>query len=109
MRLSFPVAVVVLAGAGRSFCAGLDLVDQGNLDSIRQVIGEIEEGPRLAMRAQEFASGIVALMRSTPVASKSEVAGARVSSTLSCSAAPACFLVASPADFLSRSPPGSVA
>lgn len=55
--------VVILNGAGASFCAGLDLVDQGNRDSIRQVVGQLPDGPRLGMRAQEYAAEIVPLLR----------------------------------------------
>jgi enoyl-CoA hydratase/carnithine racemase len=55
--------VVVLTGAGKSFCAGLDLRDQANPDSIRAAIGEMRGGPRAGMRAQEYMAGMVPLMR----------------------------------------------
>lgn len=55
--------VVVLTGAGKSFCAGLDLLDQANPDSIKGIIGELPPGPRAAMRAQEFMAEMLLLMR----------------------------------------------
>ena len=55
--------VVVLTGAGKSFCAGLDLMDQANPDSVKGIIGELPPGPRAAMRAQEFMAEMLLLMR----------------------------------------------
>lgn len=55
--------VVILTGAGSSFCAGLDLMDQANPKSIEAAVGKIKAGPRLGMRAQEYMAEIVLLMR----------------------------------------------
>jgi len=55
--------VVILTGAGKSFCAGLDLVDQANPDSIAAVIGEMKAGPRSGMRAQEYMVEMMLLLR----------------------------------------------
>lgn len=55
--------VVVLTGAGPSFCAGLDLMDQANTESIRAAVGDIGQGPRAGMRAQEYMAGLVLKMR----------------------------------------------
>ena len=56
--------VVVLTGAGKSFCAGLDLLDQANPDSLERVIGAIKPGPRAGMKAQAFMAEMIPLMRS---------------------------------------------
>ena len=55
--------VVILSGAGKSFCAGLDLLDQSNPDSLRDTVGELKAGSRSGMRAQEFMADIALLMR----------------------------------------------
>ncbi len=55
--------VVILRGAGKSFCAGLDLFDQNNPDSLRATLGELKPGSRSGMRAQEFMADIALLMR----------------------------------------------
>lgn len=55
--------VVILTGAGKSFCAGLDLVDQANPESIAAVVGEMKSGSRLGMRAQEYMAEMTLLMR----------------------------------------------
>ncbi|WP_022958962.1 enoyl-CoA hydratase/isomerase family protein [Spongiibacter tropicus] len=55
--------VVILSGAGKSFCAGLDLLDQNNPDSLRATIGDIKAGSRSGMRAQEYMAEIALLMR----------------------------------------------
>ncbi|GAB5453375.1 MAG: enoyl-CoA hydratase-related protein [Halioglobus sp.] len=55
--------VVILTGAGKSFCAGLDLTDQANPESIEAVIGEMKSGPRSGMRAQEYMAAIMLLLR----------------------------------------------
>lgn len=55
--------VIILSGAGKSFCAGLDLLDQNNPDSLRDTIGEIKAGSRAGMRAQEYMADIALLMR----------------------------------------------
>lgn len=55
--------VVVLTGEGKSFCAGLDLLDQANNESIQDAVGDIGTGPRAGMRAQEYMAGLVLKMR----------------------------------------------
>jgi enoyl-CoA hydratase/carnithine racemase len=55
--------VVVLTGAGKSFCAGLDLNDQADPESLRQVIGDMADGPRAGMKAQEYMAEMIPLMR----------------------------------------------
>ena len=55
--------VVVLTGAGKSFCSGLDLMDQANTDSMDAVIGPIKAGPRAGVKAQEFMAEMIPLMR----------------------------------------------
>lgn len=55
--------VVVLTGQGKSFCAGLDLLDQANPESIEKAIGSLGTGPRVGMRAQEYMSGLVLKLR----------------------------------------------
>jgi enoyl-CoA hydratase/carnithine racemase len=55
--------VVILTGAGKSFCAGMDLMDQANPDSLKAVIGEMKSGSRAGMRGQEFMAEIPLLMR----------------------------------------------
>lgn len=55
--------VVVLTGAGKSFCAGLDLQDQGDMESVKATIGDIKPGPRAGMRAQEFMASVFLAMR----------------------------------------------
>ncbi|WP_372747737.1 enoyl-CoA hydratase/isomerase family protein [Litorivivens sp.] len=55
--------VVVLTGAGQSFCAGLDLMDQANPESLAAAVGEIGSGPRAGMRAQEYMAGLVLKLR----------------------------------------------
>ena len=37
---------VVITGAGESFSAGLNLMDQGNRQSLSEAIGELGDGPR---------------------------------------------------------------
>ncbi|NND66902.1 MAG: enoyl-CoA hydratase/isomerase family protein [Halioglobus sp.] len=55
--------VVVLTGAGKSFCAGLDLTDQANPGSIEAVVGPMRGGPRLGMRSQEYMAEMMLLLR----------------------------------------------
>ncbi len=55
--------VVVLTGAGKSFCSGLDLLDQANSESIKDAVGDVGSGPRAGMRAQEYMAGLVLKMR----------------------------------------------
>ncbi len=55
--------VVILTGAGKSFCAGLDLTDQANPDSIEAVVGPMKAGPRLGMRSQEYMAEMMLLLR----------------------------------------------
>ena len=55
--------VIVLTGAGDSFCAGMDLLDQANPDSIEAAIGAIKPGPRAGMKAQAFMADMISLMR----------------------------------------------
>lgn len=55
--------VLVLTGEGDSFCAGLDLLDQANPDSIATVVGELKSGSRAGMRSQGFMSQMIPLMR----------------------------------------------
>lgn len=55
--------VLILTGAGRSFCAGLDLMDQANPESIEAAVGKMKAGPRLGMRSQEFMAETMLLLR----------------------------------------------
>lgn len=55
--------VIVLTGAGKSFCAGMDLKDQTNPQSIEACIGELKPGPRAGMKAQQFMGQMIPLMR----------------------------------------------
>ena len=55
--------VVILTGAGRSFCAGLDLTDQADPASIDAVTGAMKAGPRAGMRAQEYMADMMSLLR----------------------------------------------
>ncbi len=54
---------VVITGAGQSFCAGLDLIDQANRASLSEAVGELGDGPRAGMRGQEYMAEVVLLMR----------------------------------------------
>ena len=55
--------VVILTGAGRSFCAGLDLMDQADPASIEAAVGKMKAGPRLGMRSQEYMSEMTLMLR----------------------------------------------
>ncbi len=55
--------VVILTGEGKSFCAGLDLLDQANPDSLNKALGDLGNGPRAGMKAQELISGLISKMR----------------------------------------------
>lgn len=55
--------VVILTGAGKSFCAGLDLMDQANPASIEAAVGPMKSGPRLGMRSQEYMAEMMLLLR----------------------------------------------
>ena len=58
--------VIVITGEGASFCAGLDLMDQANKDSLRPVVGDLADGPRAGMIAQEYMAEMIPLMRRIP-------------------------------------------
>lgn len=55
--------VIILTGAGKSFCAGLDLADQANPQSIENVVGAMKAGPRLGMRSQEYMAQMMLMLR----------------------------------------------
>lgn len=55
--------VLILTGAGASFCAGLDLIDQANPESIESAVGTMKSGSRLGMRSQEYMAEMALLLR----------------------------------------------
>jgi enoyl-CoA hydratase len=55
--------VLILTGAGKSFCAGLDLMDQANPQSIEAAVGKMKAGSRLGMRSQEYMAEMTLLLR----------------------------------------------
>jgi len=55
--------VLILTGAGKSFCAGLDLADQANPASVAAAVGPMKQGPRLGMRAQEYMADMALMLR----------------------------------------------
>jgi enoyl-CoA hydratase len=57
--------VVVLTGAGRGFCSGLDLKETGD-DAAETVVGERDGGPPAGMRVQQHIATLIPQLRRLP-------------------------------------------